>query len=296
MPRPDHLLKTLAKAIGRDAAILELRWMKEALRVGRPERLPELNLETMVSRRAQGEPLQYILGTQPFGPLNLLIRPPVLIPRPETEHWTIRLSQTLTPSRDKPISLLDICTGSGCIPLLLCHLWPRGSVRAVGFDISAEAVQLSMDNAAVCGTPSASGAGTCDQNVFTPILGDVFHPATWSSHLLRPSFDVITSNPPYISREEYKSLPPSVKDYEDPRALLGDPPDSGDQHGLSFYHRIAQLTAEMKLLKPRGLLVFEVGDKQAHDVRTIVQEEAGIRDTEIWQDPWGKERVVVGRS
>jgi len=157
-------------------------------------------------------------------------------------------------------------------------------------------VQLSRENASICGIPTASGSDACHQNVFTPVLGDIFDSATWSSRLLLPPFDVITSNPPYISQEEYEGLSPSVKDYEDPRALLGDPPDSADQRGLSFYHRIAQLTAEMKLLKPGGFIVFEVGEKQARDVRRIVQDEAGIQDTEIWQDPWGKERVVVGRS
>ncbi|EPQ57293.1 S-adenosyl-L-methionine-dependent methyltransferase [Gloeophyllum trabeum ATCC 11539] len=255
-----------------------------------------MNLDAMVVRRARGEPLQYILGTQPFGSLDILTRPPVLIPRPETEFWTIKLSEILVPPAGRRVSLLDLCTGSGCIPLLLCRLWPSGSVRAVGLDISHEAVQLASDNALAAGIPAASDAANSGENTFTPVLGDIFASATWTSPLLQAPFDVITSNPPYISREDYGKLSLSVKDYEDPRALLGDLPDSEEQRGLSFYHRIAQLISDKRLLKPGGLLAFEVGEKQAGDVRRIVQDKAGIRDAEIWRDPWGKERVVIGRS
>jgi SAM-dependent methyltransferase len=86
-------------------------------------------------------------GTQPFGHLDILTRPPVLIPRPETEHWTLRLAQSIRPSPQNPAHVLDLCTGTGCIPLLLCATWFPGSTSVVGIDTSLEALQLAQDNA-----------------------------------------------------------------------------------------------------------------------------------------------------
>ncbi|KAF8894033.1 S-adenosyl-L-methionine-dependent methyltransferase, partial [Infundibulicybe gibba] len=107
----------LIAALGPRQARIELRWLRQA-----QADIPLLT--QLISRRADGEPLQYILGTQPFGPLNLLTRPPVLIPRPETEHWTHALADLISPSAQSPVTLLDLGTGSACIPLLLAHLWP----------------------------------------------------------------------------------------------------------------------------------------------------------------------------
>ncbi|KAH9948530.1 S-adenosyl-L-methionine-dependent methyltransferase [Amylocystis lapponica] len=303
MPRsPTPLLAGLARAIGVEAASRELRWMREAV-------AGSLNtsLDDMVRRRIRGEPLQYILGTQPFGPLTLLTRPPVLIPRPETEDWAIRLSKLVAPTRKQPVSLLDLCTGSGCIPLLLCHLWPAGSVHACGVDISETAVQLARDNAAICGiaipddsyTPLVAAVNQGGVNTFTPLLANMRDPAFALSARLCAPYDIVTSNPPYIPRREYDELPVSVKDYEDPRALLGDP--DSDSHpttgrGLSFYHTIADLLCNTQLLKDSGVVALEVGDGQAGDVARILEREGRMRGIDIWKDPWDKERVVVARK
>lgn len=111
------------------------------------------------------------------------------------------------------------------------------------------------------------------------------------------SFDIITSNPPYIPLDEYRQLPRSVKDYEDPRALLGDLPDTSTTDGLTFYRAIARLVAQTGVLKEDddAMVVLEVGDKQAAAVENIMQTDGQLKRTEIWLDPWGKERVVVGR-
>ncbi|THH32279.1 hypothetical protein EUX98_g1917 [Antrodiella citrinella] len=247
----------------------------------------------MVSRRVRGEPLQYILGNQPFGPLTLLTRPPVLIPRPETEDWTLRVAELIHPSPHKPISVLDLCTGSGCIPLLLCHLWPFGSVRAVGADISAQAIQLASENAVICGIERPGGQTT--GNTFLPLLANIRDPAFALSHALHPPFGLVTSNPPYITGADYEKLSPSVKDYEDSRALLGDPEDTGDGRGLTFYHEIARLAARSGFLADDGIVAVEVGIGQADDVAEIFEAEGGLRRTEIWNDPWEVQRVVIGR-
>ncbi|PIL36159.1 hypothetical protein GSI_01819 [Ganoderma sinense ZZ0214-1] len=272
---------------------------------------PRNNLEDMVARRLSGEPLQYILGSQPFGPLNLAVRRPVLIPRPETEDWTVRLAESLSPSPARPLKVLDLCTGTGCIPLLLCHLWRPGSAHATGVDISTDAIKLAAENATLCGIPVPASPATQAQteNTFIPVLGDLMHPTFIQNARLQPPYDLITSNPPYIPRAEYNKLPASVKDFEDVRALLGETPrrnvpdaelpDTDRAKGLVFYHRIASLASRHGLLqRSGGTLVLEVGDGQADGVTRIIENNFGalVDKIDIWMDPWGKRRVVVART
>lgn len=284
----ENRLAKLALAIGRECARQEFEWMKHSR---------QKNLADMLERRIAGEPLQYILGlftlsdprqispllagTTPFGPLHLLTRPPTLIPRPETEDWAIRLARTRTPSPAHPLRILDLCTGSGCIPLLLCHLWPPNSTRAVGVDISPDAIRLAADNSFRSHT----------QNTFIPRLGDIHDQDLLRRLGPQPPFDVITANPPYIPIREYNALPSSVKDYEDPRALIG-----GDD-GLAFYRAIATLLARKGVLAPRATIALEVGHDQAHAVTRILQNTPGLPlgPMEIWKDPWDKDRVVFAR-
>ncbi|KAF8210551.1 S-adenosyl-L-methionine-dependent methyltransferase [Mycena galopus ATCC 62051] len=239
-------------------------------------------------RRIAGEPLQYILEDQPFGPLSIKLRPPVLIPRPETEHWTIRLADLLRPTATRTLSALDLGTGTGCIPLLLCHMLPPGTLRAHGVDISSDAVKLAAENSALCGF--ASSADTHPKNTFHPIQASFLDPLFPHKHLpVNPPFDVITSNPPYISWSEYLQLSPEVTQYEDPKALFGGP------DGLDFYHAIAALVARKGFLNPGAVVAVEVGDGQAEDVQNIFRETAGA-ESEIWLDPWDKKRTVVVRT
>ncbi|KDQ21278.1 hypothetical protein BOTBODRAFT_141560 [Botryobasidium botryosum FD-172 SS1] len=293
MPRvPVHssgqLLARLRQSLGPQAATQELRWLREAaiiqLRREELQMKPSTRrsehtaassqkdsaaldtlLSSMVERRAAGEPIQYIIGrkktylagNQPFGDLTLKTRPPTLIPRPETEDWTLRVSTTLTPSLKNPVSILDLCTGSGCIPLLLCRSWVQGSVRALGVDVSPSAISLARDNAMACGydstpppiSPNSNPNGppappnplaavqipphgnsrSIARNTFEVLEADLFSPGFHDllvSHPLYP-FSLITCNPPYIPRAEYEKLDPSVKNFEDPRALIGVAPPTG---------------------------------------------------------------------
>lgn len=286
-----QLFARLVSSLGRETAIREFKWMKQALIASHAPTLP-----AMLQRRLSGEPLQYILGTTPFGPLDLLTRPPTLIPRPETEDWTLRLADMLTPTPLRPLSVLDLCTGTGCIPLLLCHLWPPGSTRAHGVDISQDAIRLATDNAARCNIPSfqPSSLTPYSQNVFVPVLGDLRNPDVLKR--LLPPFDVITANPPYIPKREYDELSLSVKNYEDPAALLGDPPDSEEQDGLTFYHLISRLLTQKGMLRDGSIVALEVGQAQADAVEGILQQSAGLRNTQVWKDPWNVKRVVLARA
>ncbi|KAK7687170.1 hypothetical protein QCA50_009674 [Cerrena zonata] len=300
MPRISHLLSSLSSALGPASARLEFKWMKQAAE----QSDKGTSLVEMVERRLCGEPLQYIIGTQPFGSLELLVRPPTLIPRPETEDWTLRLAELVDPSPDRPISLLDMCTGSGCIPLLLCHTWRPGSVNAYGVDISADAIKLARDNAERCGihVPTVTyGHSSSSFNTFKPLLGNIRDASFIHSLKLKPPFNVITSNPPYITRREFKDLPPSVRDYEDHRALLGDPDISEDElsshldKGLTFYRIIARLIANQGILADDGIVALEIGSTQANDVGRIMQREGRLNRIDVWKDPWDKDRVVLAR-
>ncbi|KAF9454048.1 S-adenosyl-L-methionine-dependent methyltransferase [Macrolepiota fuliginosa MF-IS2] len=281
------LLAKLTGRLGARQALLEWKWMNEAA-ASAPSKF---SLQDMVRRRCFGEPLQYILGTQPFGPLNLLVRPPVLIPRPETEHWVIKLSETIRPTAQNPCRLLDLGTGSGCIPLLLCHLWSPGSVHMHGVDISPHAIHLANENALLSGisTPS-DGTTPRDKNTFGTTLASFLIP-TFPDELfqIKPPFDVVTSNPPYIPWKEFLELPRSVSDYEDPRSLFGGP------SGLEFYEAIARFIGRKGMVSPDGVVALEVGRGQANAVEELIRTTGRVRHTEIWTDPWGVERAVVGR-
>ena len=278
-------------------------------------------------------------------------RAPTLIPRPETEDWTIRLASLLDdrfPTKDggerKALRMLDLCTGTGCIPILLSHLRRQagGITVAYGVDISTDAVSLARENATDQSlTPSSSleciASHDGDPEATTEVVGadelggrtnhdrartdpigtsavydvrgsalDVMHADVLQENFVRvvlsrvrPPFDVITSNPPYIPLDQYERLPNSVKEWEDRRALLGDLPTdrSGDSckgRGLMFYHRIAEIVSTDGILADNGVVALEVGHTQAEEVREILGETGGVSRTEVWEDPWGVPRAVVG--
>ncbi|KJA20712.1 hypothetical protein HYPSUDRAFT_772346 [Hypholoma sublateritium FD-334 SS-4] len=280
------MFRRLATALGASQAARELRWMRAAAAVA-----GATDLDAMVARRVRGEPLQYILGTQPFGPLNLLARPPVLIPRPETEHWVTKLADSLAPSVHNPVSLLDLGTGSGCIPLLLCHLWPPGTVRAHAVDISPHALRLAQDNAALCGISSRLCDPKTPHNTFSVSTANLLaHDFAETASRIHSSYDIITSNPPYIPWKEYLELSRSVINFEDPKALFGGP------SGLEFYHAIARFVSSKNILKPDALVALEVGHDQASTVESIMLATGKFQRTEIWLDPWGKRRTVIART
>ncbi|GJJ06314.1 hypothetical protein Clacol_000505 [Clathrus columnatus] len=289
-----HFLSKLARILGPRQAELELKWLRQCAS-------NELQLSQMVKRRTRGEPLQYILGTQPFGPLDILVRPPVLIPRPETEQWTYALADKII-HRYKPLkdphpttlTVLDLCTGTGCIPLLLCTLLtPHGiQTEAIGVDISSAACLLAQENIISVKShfPSPLSIRILQRNLFEPNF--------WSSirDTLSPrSLDIITANPPYISEDSWRKLSPEVKDWEDPVALLGDPAvensvDIRRGQGLTFYQRIRDLLLDCTMISPCCILALEIGEDQASAVTSLFRGQ--FHDIQIWKDGWGKDRAV----
>lgn len=178
----------------------------------------ELTLEKMLKQRTEEKkPLQYILGSVPFCELNILVRPPILIPRPETEEWVSWLINLFDPVvKQEPLKILDLCTGTGCIAFALAHALPETSV--IGIDINPEAIDLANDNK----------AHNAIKNV-TFLCSDLYA----SLNALQP-FHLIVSNPPYITEKEYTSLEASVSSWEDPQALVA------QHNGMAIYQRIIQ--------------------------------------------------------
>jgi release factor glutamine methyltransferase len=252
-------------------------------------------------------------GSQPFGSLDLFVASPTLIPRPETEEWAIWLVGALRATQHdkaepshRPKRILDLCTGSGCIPLLLCSELPHGTIKALGVDISSAAITLASRN-----RDKHAHASPCSQqrNHFEVLQSDIFSPQFMKvlrDHPLYP-FDIITSNPPYISRFQFERLPRSVKSYEDSLALIGEAPISHhptvaltdrskvNTEGLAFYRRISGLLeSDESLIQPGGDVVLEVGVCQAPAVKELLGKalRGRLDFVDIRRDAAGIERVV----
>jgi release factor glutamine methyltransferase len=221
--------------------------------------------------------------------LDILVRPPVLIPRPETEDWTLRLAERIRDTQlesREPLKLLDICTGTGCIPLLLLSrlraLLPTRRMTAHAVDISVEAISLAEWNKE---NQLASGKLGPDHDLKFHQY-DLFSPEFADFLSVHGPFDIVTCNPPYISPAEYSALPPSVRKFEDHDALLGTGED-----GAGYYRQVDLLLSSGTLMNRNGLLAMEIGWKQAATVSSLFGPLS--RSVEIWKDPWGKDRLVI---
>ncbi|GAA5909711.1 hypothetical protein JCM8208_003852 [Rhodotorula glutinis] len=268
----------------------------------------------MIGDMVDGDkPLAYVLGTQPFHPLvhPLLVRPPTLIPRPETEHWVSILAARIlssssaspppTSADPPPFRLLDIGTGSGCIALALtAHLRSAGrAVQCTAVDCAPTALALAAENAAHQSLSDVVAVREAD--LFSPSFAAAVTDGGGG-------FDLVVSNPPYITRAEYAELDPSVRAWEDRGALVGEErartAGANDDDGLVFYRRIVSLLDELLSSRFRGpgtapVVAFEVGQGQARAVERLVRAWSGadgVRlETDVVQDPWGVERAVFAR-
>ncbi|CAH6720405.1 mitochondrial MRF1 N(5)-glutamine methyltransferase Mtq1p [[Candida] jaroonii] len=210
-----------------EQAQLELKWITEEL--------PPNQWVQAVKRRSLYEPLQYILGSQPFGDLDILCRPGVLIPRWETEEWVKRLCNSLSGQQYK---ILDVCTGSGCIPILMDHLLKQRGIDSniEAFDISPIAVELAQENAKL----NQSSISFTQNNLFrVRDLG---------------KYDIIVSNPPYITKDEYATIGKSVKLYEPQLALIGE---------TEFYEALVH---NVVIPSECHSFVFELGNQSQADI------------------------------
>ncbi|KAG6039154.1 hypothetical protein E4U41_003115 [Claviceps citrina] len=282
----------------------ELRWLagyaKETTPHGHVHAHHKL-LKRLCRERGRGVPLQYILGSQPFGFLDIKCRPGVLIPRSETEAYTLHLidlikSSTGVTGRNRQITVLDLCTGTGCIPLLvfasLRESFQRLTVQ--GVDIAPVAVDLAQSNIEHninLGRMAPMRAG----QTLHVLRGDIFSDADIEL-LSANNCDVLISNPPYISRKVWDSgrgqLGYSVRKYEPRLALVPDADIEtpvGWQHEDVFYLRLLDISMTVK----PSIALFELGDEQ--QIRRVLsglfrhQVADNVTEVEVWRDwPDGK--------
>jgi release factor glutamine methyltransferase len=221
-----------------------------------------------INRRAQHEPLQYILGETSFMGLRFNVDRRVLIPRPETEilvEHALKLAREFKP----PVHILDIGTGSGAIAVSMAVMCMDAQVEAL--DVSADALTVARGNADLHGVGRR----------VTTILGDIL-----TSDVLSPDYHLILSNPPYISSAEFADLQPEVRDFE-PRCATTD-----DADGLTFFRRIAAIGS--KHLVPGGIILLEMSYNQAEAVTTMFAD-SGWVDIQVIPDYNNIPRVMKAR-
>lgn len=220
----------------------------------------------LIALRCKRIPLQQLTGTQCFMGYDFIVNESVLIPRQDTE---ILVEQVLNDGAQNCF-VLDLCSGSGCIPLSIKLLGNSG--MTIGCDISKEALSCAGKNA-----ERLNAAVSFYE-------GDLFEAVPLE---YRGSFDIITSNPPYIRSGEIDTLMPEVKDHEPHMAL------DGGEDGLVFYRRIADEAGSW--LKKGGRIYMETGFDQAGDVSRIF-EEKGYKEIKVIKDHAGLDRVVACKS
>jgi len=228
--------------------------------------------EQAVERRAKREPLQYITGKQEFWGLEFAVSPEVLIPRPETE-LIIETVLNSVQDRNKACTLIDLCTGSGCIATVLASELP--AARIIATDKSPGAIAVAREN--------ASSHGVLDRILF--MEGDLTAPL--ESLDIDGQVDIIVSNPPYVRSGDYPALQPEVKDYEPALALFGGP------EGTDIHQRI--INAAVRYLTSNGLLIMEMGIGQAEILANYLKKVGRYRSFEILRDLAGIERVIAAR-
>lgn len=253
----DQVTRELAAA-GCVSARAEADWLLE-------EAADEAALRAMVARRVKGEPLQYVIGWAPFGPLRLAVGPGVFVPRPETEGLADRAADRLR-ARPEPRIAVDVCTGSGAIACFLAAEVPGARVLATELDPGALA--WARVNADRYGVELLAG------DLDAPL------PPELAGHL-----DVLCANVPYVPSGAIATLPTDVRDHE-PRLALDGGPD-----GLDVLRRLVARAAHW--LAPGGGLLCEIGEDQAETAAALLTT-AGLTEVAVHPDLVGRDRILEG--
>ena len=221
------------------------------------------NIEIILQKLRAHEPIQYIFGHTEWRGLDLLVTPATLIPRPETAELIDWILESC--DKSKPLHVLDIGTGSGCIAIALKKSAPLWQV--IGIDISPDALEIAHENA----KRNSVEVEWTQADILSPITNYRF-----------PILDIIVSNPPYICHHEKANMDARVLDYE-PHSALFVP----DDEPLLFYRRIAAM-------KSAKSLYFEINEAYGKEVCDMLKE-LGYTNIQLKHDIYGKPRMVFGR-
>jgi release factor glutamine methyltransferase len=220
-------------------------------------------LNTALKRLQNEEPLQYILGKTEFYGLPFLVNKNTLIPRPETEELVELILKEV--DKSKPLQILDIGTGSGCIPISLAKKLPKATIFAI--DVSKEALSIAKQNASL-------------YNVAINFLQEDI----LKTEILAQKFDIIVSNPPYVRALEKVAIKNNVLANEPHLALFVE-----DNNPLIFYDKIADLAKEH--LHKNGMLYFEINEYLGKEMIALVAQK-GFKDIQLKKDLFGKDRIL----
>ena len=231
------------------------------------------DLDAITERLKKNEPVQYVLGEAWFAGMKFKVNKNILIPRPETEElvdWIVKESQKSNPEsfRDKSQNILDIGTGSGCIPIAIKKKLPEASVSAI--DVCSEALFTATENAV---------ALNAEVNF---VLLDFLDEEKWNG---LGQYNIIVSNPPYVKQSELNTMHDRVKKFEPHLALF-----VPDEDALLFYKKLSIFA--LKRLKPGGSLFVEINESLGEQVVNLFQA-AGFANIELRKDMQGKDRMVM---
>jgi release factor glutamine methyltransferase len=285
------LAKDIAKKINNACsseheALQQAWWLLEALKKETEEKLliktqidlsdtEKKLLDDWINRRVKKEPIQYILGHVPFCNLDILVKKPILIPRPETEEWVSWLLDKLSKSKNESLDILDVGCGTGCIALALAKGFPKSKV--IGVDIDAMALALSQENKIHNEIRNAS------------FLKSDFYDQI--PHSLK--FDLIVSNPPYITEKDWATLSETVRIWENKNALVA------QNNGFEAFEKIVTKAKDFlkkdSCLKKFGLpnIVLEIGKGQEAHVELLLKNN-DFKNVEILSDMEGINRWIAG--
>lgn len=231
------------------------------------------NLQTIIDRLHQFEPIQYIFGHTVWHGLDLKVTPATLIPRPETAELVDRINHEEAHTNNLPLRVLDIGTGSGCIAIALKKAHPEWEVT--GIDISEAAIEVAKENAKRNGVEVEFG------------IADIFSDSEdlHSSDFIEKKhpYDIVVSNPPYICEREKEEMRRNVLDYEPHTALF-----VPDEDPLTYYRRIASLHLGAHLF-------FEINEAYPSEMATLLNE-LQYTEIQVFEDIYGKARVIQARS
>ena len=231
----------------------------------------ERNLEEIITRLQNGEPVQYVLGEADFAGRTFHVEPGVLIPRPETAELCQWIEEDVSSlEADERKQILDICTGSGCIAITLGLTIPNSEVT--GWDISEDALRIAQGNVEML------KAG----NVRIEYQDALMLPKA------AEAADIIVSNPPYICEKEKADMEKNVLEHEPSIALF-----VPDEDPLKFYRAIAEYASSA--LKSEGALYFEINPIYEKETREMLQS-LGFKDIETKEDAFGKKRMMKAKK
>jgi release factor glutamine methyltransferase len=252
------------------AHILDCKRLELYLSFDRPlQKIETDSYRELLKRRGTFEPLQYIIGKVEFYGLEFVVNSSVLIPRPETELLVEAIIESV--KTDKGINILDIGSGSGNITIALAKNIPN--CKVIGIDISKEAIKISKRNAEL---------NKVEKKVMF-VNKDILN----GIEIKEKRFDIVVSNPPYVSLGDFVSLDPELRLYEPKIALT----DEGD--GLSFYRKIVSLSRS--LLNNSGKIFLEIGAGQSEAVKQLLID-SHFKNIVVKKDYSDIERIIIGEK